>query len=77
MTMFFVSSTQALSEKQAELDQLVAKSQSLVEEVNTSDLRQESWRLHQQLQDVTARRDEWKQKESETPQVTYTCILES
>lgn len=67
--------SQDLSEKQAELDKLVAKSQSLAEEVGTSELRQESWRLHQQFSEITARRDEWRQKEKETPKVhcTHTC----
>jgi intraflagellar transport protein 74 len=57
-----------LAEKQGELDKLVAKSEALSREVAGSELRQESWRLRQQLGEVTARRDDWRLKDQETPE---------
>ena len=64
---------QELTERQSELDKLTAKSESLSREVAGSELRQECWRLHQQLGEVTARRDEWRLKEKETPEVSVNC----
>ena len=57
----------AIAKKQAELS---AKTEALSHEVGTSDLHQEA---HQQLREVTARREEWRLKEKETPQST-TCM---
>ena len=53
------------------LDQLVAKARGLQEEVGGAELRMESWRLHQQLAEVVGKRDVWREKEKETPQVRW------
>ncbi|XP_019857255.1 PREDICTED: intraflagellar transport protein 74 homolog [Amphimedon queenslandica] len=55
-------------QKEKELESLTEKAKMLKEEVATSDLKQRAFQLHQQLAEVTAKRDEWKQKEKETPE---------
>lgn len=57
-----------LNEKQMELEKLGEKSETLSQEVAGSELRQDYWRLQQQLNQLTLRRDEWKLKEQETPE---------
>lgn len=47
----------------------MAKARGLQEEVGGAELRMESWRLHQQLAEVVGKRDMWREKEKETPQV--------
>ena len=73
-----------MEQKEKELDSLTSKAKMLEEEVATSDLKQRACKhciyevktyllfyevqLHQQLAEVTAKRDEWKLKEQETPE---------
>ncbi|CAI8003174.1 Intraflagellar transport protein 74 homolog [Geodia barretti] len=53
-----------------------AKSEALSHEVAGSELRQESWRLRQQLGEVTARRDDWRLKDQETPEQERERLLQ-
>lgn len=54
--------------KEKELDMLTTKAQRMEEEVNSSELKQQAFQLHQQLAEVIAKRDEWRSKEQETPE---------
>lgn len=57
-----------IEEKEKELDMLTTKAQRMEEEVNSSELKQQAFQLHQQLAEVIAKRDEWRSKEQETPE---------
>ncbi|XP_064385371.1 intraflagellar transport protein 74 homolog [Halichondria panicea] len=59
---------QELSQQQSTLESLSAKINNLQEEVNSSDIKQEAYRLHQTLSEAVQRREEWREKEKETPQ---------
>ncbi|KAL5491671.1 hypothetical protein EMCRGX_G017003 [Ephydatia muelleri] len=57
-----------LEEQQAALNSVNAKVDSLQEEMSSSEMKQTAYRLHQQLAEVLEKRDEWREKDKETPQ---------
>jgi intraflagellar transport protein 74 len=54
--------------KEQELAMLTEKAEKLEEEVASSELKRKAFQLHQQLMEVTNKRNEWKLKEQETPE---------
>jgi intraflagellar transport protein 74 len=57
-----------LEAKEKELEQLTARGRTLEEEVAQSEIKQEAVRLHKELAEALAKRDQWRQKDQETPQ---------
>ena len=57
-----------LEEQQAALNSVNAKVEALQEEMSSSEMKQTAYRLHQQLAGVLEKRDEWREKDKETPQ---------
>lgn len=57
-----------LEEQQTALNNINVKIEGLQEEMSSSEMKQTAYRLHQQLAEVLEKRDEWREKDKETPQ---------
>ncbi|XP_065890276.1 intraflagellar transport protein 74 homolog [Dysidea avara] len=64
-----------LEQRLAELEAISAKVQSLEEEVTSSDIKQEAVALHKQLAEAVQIRDQWREKDKETPQEEKARLL--
>ena len=57
-----------LESKEEQLEKLNSKVKALEDEVAQSEIKQEAVKLHKELADALSRRDQWRQKDQETPQ---------
>lgn len=65
-----------LEQRQAELEAVSAKMKTLEEEVASSEIKQEAVQLHKQLAEALQTRDQWREKDKETPQEEKARLLQ-
>lgn len=65
-----------LEQRQTELEAVSAKMKTLEEEVASSEIKQEAVQLHKQLAEALKTRDQWREKDKETPQEEKARLLQ-